>query len=417
MNKVPSASAAQILEYTKLFINDLSSESIKEMYAVFTEKKCKKQLKEMDDDANIQGKTNSADGTFVVKKPFYESFIEDNKIKTSTKGIKNLGISIQDIPDLIDKDGETIPKEITAWLLTVHGTEFDKYDYFLINGYEKPGICPEAQKIVSRTDPDVFQKFLDTFIKYIDFSIFSGQCKKRMFLSFPICRYADEKTMESLTKEASNWGTSSAGNDAPPLLSFRNANLYSNTRSAMLFAERYDDLDKYAELRDMDEDTLRDMYLSDIGLDAQGGKEYDLGNQIVIARLQKDLTFLFELPTGKTAKSLPKKGADTKKYEAAKKDFGEMKKAAKKILKSRVNVLFGDFLSGKVRKAQEWKDAYLNNPLLRNIARIVVWSQGNSTFVLTDSGAIDCKGQEYTITDEEIKIAHPMEMDKADVTA
>ena len=94
-----------------------------------------------------------------------------------------------------------------------------------------------------------------------------------------------------------------------------------------------------------------------------------------------------------------------------------MKKAAKKILKSRVNVLFGDFLSGKVRKAQEWKDAYLNNLLLRNIAKIVVWSQDSSTFVLTDSGAIDCSGQEYTITDEEIKIAHPMEMDKADVTA
>ena len=37
--------------------------------------------------------------------------------------------------------------------------------------------------------------------------------------------------------------------------------------------------------------------------------------------------------------------------------------------------------------------------------------------MLTDNGAIDCNGQEYTITDEEIKIAHPMEMDKADVTA
>ena len=94
-----------------------------------------------------------------------------------------------------------------------------------------------------------------------------------------------------------------------------------------------------------------------------------------------------------------------------------MKKAAKKILKSRGNVLFEDFLSGKTHKAQAWKDAYISNPLLRNIAKIVVWAQGNNTFVLTDNGAIDCNGQTYTITDEEIKIAHPMEMDKADVTA
>ena len=408
-DKVSSASAAQVLEFTRSFINDLSSESITELYAVFKEKKCNKQLKEMDDDATIQGKMNSADGTFTIKKPFYESFIENNKIKTIAKEIKNLGITMQDIPDLIDKDGQKIPKEITAWLLTVHGTEFDKYDYYLISGYDKPGICSKAQKIISRVAPEAFQKFLNTIIEYLVISV-SCLGKKRISLAIPICRYADEETMVSLTSRASKWSYK-------PFSVFSQACLYSNTRSAMLFAERYHELDKYAELRGMDEDTFRDMYLSDIGLDTHGGKAYDLGNQTVTARLQKDLTFLFELPNGKTAKSLPKKGADTDKYETAKKDFDEMKKAAKKILKSRGNVLFEDFLSGKTRKAQAWKDAYLNNPLLRNIAKIIVWSQGNNTFVLTDNGAIDCNGQEYTITDEEIKIAHPMEMDKADVTA
>ena len=408
-DKVSSASAAQVLEFTRSFINDLSSESITELYAVFKEKKCNKQLKEMDDDANIQGKMNSADGTFTVKKPFYESFIEDNKIKTIAKEIKNLGITMQDIPDLIDKDGQKIPKEITAWLLTVHGTEFDKYDYYLIGGYDKPGICSKAKKIISRVAPEAFQKFLNTIIEYLVISV-SYLEKKRISLAIPICRYADEEAMASLTSQASKWSYR-------PFSVFSQACLYSNTRSAMLFAERYHELDKYAELRGMDEDTFRDMYLSDIGLDTQGGKAYDLGNQTVTARLQKDLSFIFELPDGKTAKSLPKKGADTDKYEAAKKDFDEMKKAAKKILKSRSNVLFEDFLSGETKKAQAWKDAYINNPLLRNIAKIVVWSQDSSTFVLTDSGAIDCSGQEYTITDEEIIIAHPMKMEKADVTA
>ena len=166
-DKVSSASAAQVLEFTRSFINDLSSESITELYAVFKEKKCNKQLKEMDDDATIQGKMNSADGTFTIKKPFYESFIENNKIKTIAKEIKNLGITMQDIPDLIDKDGQKIPKEITAWLLTVHGTEFDKYDYYLISGYDKPGICSKAQKIISRVAPEAFQKFLNTIIEYL----------------------------------------------------------------------------------------------------------------------------------------------------------------------------------------------------------------------------------------------------------
>lgn len=425
MDKVPAPSAAQVLEYAKLFINELLSESVRELHTVFTEKKCKKQLKEMDEDTNIQGKMNSSEDGFVVEKTFYEIFIQEHNIRTIRikEEIKNFGINVNDVPALTDKEGKEIPKAIAAWLLTVHGSDFgadynsdyseEYYDYSMIGGYKKPGICPEAEEIVSRIAPEALQEFILTFFGYLGSKGFS----KKMYLAFPICRYANEETMTYLTSQAPKWRSVVSGDDAPPLLSFRQAILYSNTRSAMLFAERYHELEDYARMRGMDEDTFRDMYLSDIGLDAQGGKTYDLGNQTVTARLQKDLTFLFELPNGKTAKSLPKKGADIDKYEAAKKDFDEMKKAAKKILKSRGNVLFEDFLSGKARKAQAWKDAYISNPLLRNIAKIVVWSQGNSTFVLTDNGAIDCSGQEYTITDEEIKIAHPMEMDKAEVSA
>ena len=425
MKKIPAASAAQVLEYAKMFINELSSENINELYVVFTEKKCKKQLKEMDEDTNIQRKMNSSEDGFVVEKTFYEIFIQEHNIRTIRikEEIKNFGITVNDVPALTDKEGKEIPKAIAAWLLTVHGSDFgadynsdyseEYYDYSMIGGYQKPGICPEAEEIVSRIAPDALQEFILTFFGYLG----SKGVSKKMFLAYPMCRYADEKTMAYLTSQAPKWSSKVSGDDAPPLLSFRQACLYSNTRSAMLFAERYHELDKYAKLRGMDEDTFRDMYLSDIGLDTQGGKEYDLGNQTVTARLQKDLTFLFELPNGKTAKSLPKKGADTDKYEAAKKDFDEMKKAAKKILKSRGNVLFEDFLSGNARKSQAWKGAYISNPLLRNIAKIVVWSQGNSTFVLTDSEAIGCNGEKYTITDEEIKIAHPMEMDKAEVSA
>ena len=98
----------------------------------------------------------------------------------------------------------------------------------------------------------------------------------------------------------------------------------------------------------MTEDELRDKYLSDVGLDEQGGKAYDLGSQTVKARLQKDLSFLFELPNGKTAKSLPKKGADTEKYEAAKADFIQTAQEAQAVnvlalLLEYKNAHFADF--------------------------------------------------------------------------
>ena len=265
MDKVPAPSAAQVLEYAKLFINELLSESVRELHTVFTEKKCKKQLKEMDEDTNIQGKLNSSESSFVAEKTFYETFMLEHKIKATkvAEAIKEFGININDIPDLTDKEGKKIPKVIAAWLLIVHGTTFDKFYYSLEGGYQKIGICPEAEEIVSRIAPEALQEFILTFFGYLGSKGFS----KKMYLAYPICRYADEETMAYLTSQAPKWSSRVSGNDAPPLLSFRQASLYSNTRSAMLFAERYHELDKYAELRGMDEDTFRDMYLSDIGLD------------------------------------------------------------------------------------------------------------------------------------------------------
>jgi hypothetical protein len=127
------------------------------------------------------------------------------------------------------------------------------------------------------------------------------------------------------------------------------------------------------------------------------------------------MTYLFELPDGKTVKSLPKKNADPEKYEAAKADFAQLKKNARKILTNRFNRLFEDFLSGRSRPADDWKKAYLENPLLMRTAKIVVWAQGKKTFILTDSGIIDSGGTEYVLTDKPISVAHPMDMATDDI--
>jgi hypothetical protein len=116
-------------------------------------------------------------------------------------------------------------------------------------------------------------------------------------------------------------------------------------------------------------------------------------------------------------KSLPKKGADAEKYSTAKADFDEMRKATKKILKSRGQVLFQDFLSGRERGAAEWQEAYLKNPLLRKAASLIVWAQGDKTFTLWDRCPIDSGEQPYTITDATVRVAHPMEMTTNDTAA
>lgn len=316
-----------------------------------------------------------------------------------------------DLPTLKDGEGNDVSAHVLMYLLIAHET--DEY-YDLCAAYKQPGLCPEAAAVVAQLDPISFQKGLLALAgTYLGMT---GRSKK-MFLAYPICRYGDEDTMRRLTAVAPKWRSSVSGNDAPPLLTFRRANRYSNTRAAMLFADKYQELIEYARLRGTDADTIRDLYLSDVGLDAQGRREYDLGNQTVTVELQRDLSFLVLLPDGKTAKSLPKKGADEAKYAAANDHFSEMRKSVKRIVKNRKDLLFDEFLTGKKRPAASWQAAYLQNPVLRSVARLLVWAQDTTAFTVTDDGLITTDGSAYTLTDAPIAVAHPAEMAPASVAA
>ena len=312
------------------------------------------------------------------------------------------GLTYKDLPEIKDLQGNPAPSYMLAWLLTAH--ESDEY-------YRKPGVRPEAAEVLSLLDRVSFN---DALTSLADTYLQQYQNKKMKYLTHPFCRYADEKMMAELTKRAPRWRTTTSGDRASPLNELRIYARYSNTRAAMLFADRYHELGEYAKMRGMTEDDIRDRYLSETGLDADGGKSYDLGNQTVTARLQKDLSFLIVLPDGKTAKSLPKKGADPERYGAANADFSDMKKSVKRILSNRGKALFEDFLSGRSRKADEWKAAYLENPVLRIAASLVVWSQGKKTFTIRDGEPADSAGTPYTIEDSPVKVAHPMEMDDED---
>jgi hypothetical protein len=244
----------------------------------------------------------------------------------------------------------------------------------------------------------------------------SGRNKK-CYLAYPICRYANETLMDELCKKAPSWRSKTSGNDTPSFAEFVFGAYYSNTKAAMRFVDKYGDLDEYAKLRNIQGDVIREQYLSDVGLDAKGGKEYDLGNQVVTARLQSDLSFVVELENGKTAKSLPKKNADEEKYNVADAEFTVMKKQVKEITKNIKNKLFEDFLSGRKRDAKTWQISYCNNPLLKFVAKLVVWQQGNVCFTIGEDGCILPDGTPYILTEEPMCVAHPMEMENATLRA
>ena len=337
-------------------------------------------------------------------------------VKDLEKKCKELySLTFPDLPALRDAGGAELSPSVLAYLLTLH-EKLEERSWGqpdVIAAHEAPGLCDEAKSLLSMLDGTSVQQAL---LALADKNLGLSGRSKKMFLAYPICRYADEALMTELTKRAPKWRSSVSGNDAPPLATFRKANAYSNTRAAMMFADKYHELDRYAKVHGTDEDTIRDQFLSDVGLDASGKKTYDLGNQSVVVCLQKDLSFLVELPTGKTAKSLPKKEADEEKYAVAKADFAEIKKSVKKISKNRSAVLFEDFLSGRSRDAESWQNTYLNNPILRAVAQLLVWDQNGQTFILAQGAPVTASGEPYAIGSDPITLAHPMEMQADNVT-
>ena len=408
--------------YMTMFYDKAPAAILNQLYAKL--KECKnstnalKRIEEQKSQMEKFGSEVKADDSLspVSQKVITLMIAEKRNAKDVEKSLKDYyGLTFKNLPEIKDAEGKSTEPYVLAWLLMAHETmESYQRTTEVFAGYEKSGLCPEAAEIVAMLDQKSLQAAL---LQLADEHLGAKRLNKKVFLAFPVCRYADEVLMEELTKRAPKWRSSISGDDALPLDPFREAVWYSDTRAAMFFAERYHDMKEYAAVRGMDEDTIRDKYLSDVGLDEQGGKEYDLGNQVVIARLQDDMSFLVELPSGKTAKFLPKKGSNPEKYEAAKKDFDGIKKNAKKILKNRGKVLFEDFLSGKARSSEDWQNSYLHNPLLRKAASLVVWSQGKNTFTLKGGTPVNSSEQSYTITADDIKVAHPMEMNNTEVKA
>ena len=237
----------------------------------------------------------------------------------------------------------------------------------------------------------------------------------------PYCRYATGQQISALISKMRKWenwyefGATGRGD----IITARGSLMLSETREAIMYLEKKNLLSDYAKLRGTDADVIRDTVLAEFGLDASGKKEYDLGSKKVVVSLAQDLSLvIYDVAENKTVKSIPKKGTDPELVKEAAADFSEMKKNTKKVVKSRNEMLFDDFLSGKTKPAVSWKASYTKNPLLKCVSELIVWNQGKSTFIMTQDGPVDFNGNLYEIDENtEIGVAHPIEMETAVIEA
>ena len=322
-------------------------------------------------------------------------------------------LKLSDLPILLDRDGIELDPTVTAYLLITcekEGITVDVnnwWDSSVTDRLKDAWTTDTAKTLLEKLDIRTLQTALASLAE----SYLTGAGKsKKMYLASPICRFADELTMQELTKRAAKWKTG-------PHTYFFNAVMFSDTKAAAFFADRFRLLDRYAALWDTDEETIRDTVMVDTGLDENGQKTYDLGNEKVIATLKENLTIeLFDVEKNKVIRTLSKKDIKHQLFEATKRDIRALRTSVKKIAKKRTDMLLDQYLSGKTITVDSWKKAYRDNPVLRMIGSLLVWEQEGNTFISTPSGLSDCNGQVYLLTEKPIRIAHPIEVKPDEIT-
>lgn len=310
------------------------------------------------------------------------------------------------LPQLKDLDGNALDEVVTEWLM-LENEDFDSYfreireheyqRYAIQHIKAKPGYDNKTNEVLQKIDATSLQDaLLEIAQRYL-----GRRINRQNLLAFPLCRFADGGTFKKISVAACRLTM------APCFL--------NDTLEAAIYAEKRGWLNKYAEVWKTSARTIRVMIHSNVGLDKDGCKKYDLGNQVVRVRLQSNYGFLVELPDGSTMDELPKDGSRKKLYNIANRDFAKLKDDCSKALESCHDYLFESFLWGDLSSAKSWEKSYLHNPLLRDYLSRIIWDQKGRTFLLSNGMPIDSYGNPYAVTCDDIKVAHPMEMEKDDV--
>lgn len=338
--------------------------------------------------------------------------------KKLKKGVKLAGLDVVSSPDVLNY---IISAYARITPERVHITVEPGNPYVNIEGfgdYRKAYwigacFCPEADEVAKALDKTALADALGELVA-------EGLWEDKKLVPEALtayARYADEAHVATLVTYINKWVRGKGWLKKGAVIA-RGALMLNDTKAAMLYLDTFGALPAYARLRGMDPNVLRDTQLADFGFDGDGRKVYELGDKTVTVSLADDLTLrLVNDETGKTVRSIPKRGSDPELYEAARADLAAMRKNIKKAISGRRDKLFADFLSGKETKVEDWVASYLGNPVLRSIAQLLVWQQGERTFIVCGKETVDVAGQPVVLDGAGIALAHPMYMEPADVAA
>ena len=121
----------------------------------------------------------------------------------------------------------------------------------------------------------------------------------------PYTAFANDEELNALLSEMKSWEKDKKRREQIIRDTWRGSS--DDTLTAMRYAGFAQFAERYAALRGMDADTIRDGIISDFGLDKNGFRSWTFGRASHCCELEDDLTLSVSDDSGKVLHSVPKK--------------------------------------------------------------------------------------------------------------
>lgn len=138
----------------------------------------------------------------------------------------------------------------------------------------------------------------------------------------------------------------------------------------------------------------------------------DYGSRTILVGFDERLDPFIESARGKLRK-LPKKGKkdDAAKVEHAERIWQELLEDVTAIADFRLDSLERAMISARPWTLDAFRRAWTDHPLMRHLARGIVWRAGSASFRIAEDGTFaDHEDAAFTATDAPIFVAHPAEL-------
>ncbi|WP_141580708.1 DUF4132 domain-containing protein [Actinomadura sp. WMMA1423] len=180
-------------------------------------------------------------------------------------------------------------------------------------------------------------------------------------------------------------------------------------------------LNAIARERGLTSEQLADRIVPDLGLDAEGSMTLDYGPRRFLVGFDEQLKPFVTDQDGKPRKTLPKPGAkdDATLAPPAYKRFADLRKEARTVAADQVRRLEKAMTAGRSWTPEEFRSVFGAHPLMRHVARRLVWSADGAAFRIAEDGTLaDVHDDECVLPpDARVTLPHPVLLGQETVAA